>query len=94
MNWSFTIHSGSTCNGKGQNLIQLIFSSFIYDQIMGLYSIHADVLEISGEPFVQPNRVPPFGRHQITKPLMGQFMGIDRSHVLILNPACGGFINQ
>jgi hypothetical protein len=52
------------------------------------------VLEVGGEPFVQPQVAPPLGRHQIAEPLMRQLVRHHSSHTLLVRLAGLGLIVQ
>lgn len=47
--------------------------------------IGSDVLDVAGEPFVQPTRlVPLIHRHEIAKPLVRQFMSDENCYILFV----------
>ena len=47
-------------------------------------SIHAEVLHVSSEPFVEPQALPPLHGDQVAEPLVRQLVRHDDRHALLL----------
>lgn len=77
---------------ESQPLLRLVQHELSHHRPAGHHVLHAAVLQEAGEPFVQPQVVPPSHRHQIPEPLVGQLVGHDHGHPLVRGGRCFIFV--
>lgn len=58
------------------------------------YRIDSDVLKVTSETFVQPDDIPPVHSHQITEPLVGQFVRDNFRYELLVGSCRPIFVNK
>lgn len=52
--------------------------------VWAAYRIHADILDVTGETLIQPKIRPPTWSHQVSEPLMREFVSYHGGYPLLI----------